>query len=162
MPILFSLIIYWGIGFRNTAAAYFVHLACILVLVFLGNSLGVMLSSMFSDVRTAFSIAPVIMMPLMLFSGFMSNVDSIVKWLSWLQYISPVRYSMEIFLRTEYRREDFYKADGITLHERNNAYPVDSYNYTIGVGWCFAIMLFIAVVARVLAFIFLKVQTLGI
>jgi ABC-type multidrug transport system permease subunit len=161
MPILFSLITYWSIGFRNTVKAYFTHLACLLVLVFLGNSLGVMLSSMFSDVRTAFSIAPVIMMPLMLFSGFMSNVDSIVKWLSWLQYISPVRYSMEIFLRVEYRREDFYN-DNNELKAGNNGYPVESYNYNLGLSWCFGIIMFIAVAARILAYVFLKVQTLGV
>lgn len=160
MPILFSLITYWTIGFRNTAKAYFIHMATLLVLVFLGNSLGVMLSSMFSDVRTAFSIAPVIMMPLMLFSGFMSNVDSIVKWLRWLQYISPVRYSMEIFLRNEYRKEQFY--NGPDLINSANPYPVDSYNYNVGMGWCFGIMLFIAAAARIMAYVFLKLQTINI
>lgn len=161
MPILFTLITYWAIGFRNTAKAYFTHMANMLVLVFLGNSLGVMLSSMFSDVRTAFSIAPVIMMPLMLFSGFMSNVESIVKWLRWLQYISPVRYAMEVFLRVEYREEQFYNDQG-NLIASNNPYPPEGYNYDLGMGWCFGIMLFIAVAARIMAFVFLKVQTLSI
>lgn len=160
MPILFSLITYWAIGFRNTAQAYFIHMATLLVLVFLGNSLGVMLSSMFSDIRTAFSIAPVIMMPLMLFSGFMSNVDSIVVWLRWLQYISPVRYSMEIFLRNEYRKDQFY--NGNDLKSDSNPYPVESYNYNVGMGWCFGIMLFIALAARILAFFFLKSQTANV
>lgn len=160
MPILFSLITYWCIGLRNTAKAYFTHLAALLVLVLLGNSIGVMLSSMFSNVRTAFSISPAVLMPLMLFSGFMSNVDTIVSWLAWLQYISPVRYTLEIFLRAEYRREQFYDENN-KLFDARNPYPPEGYNYDLGMGWCFGIMILAACAARVLGYFFLKLQTVN-
>ena len=67
MPWLFSVIIYWAISYRNETDAYFIfcrtylHLvvAALLLLVFFGNSLGVLLSSLFSNVRAAFAIVPV-------------------------------------------------------------------------------------------------------
>lgn len=160
MPILFSLLIYWAIGFRNTAKAYFTFLAALFVLVFLGNSLGVMVSSMFSNVRSAFAVVPVILMPLMLFAGFMSNVETIVIWLRWLQYLSPIRYTLEIFLRVEYREEDFF-VDGKPAIAMMS-FPPDYYNYDLGTGWCFGIMAIIGVIARVLAYFFLKLQTLNV
>lgn len=60
MPILFALIIYWAIRLRNEASSFFIFLAALLILVFFGNSLGILLSSMFSNVRAAFGIVPVL------------------------------------------------------------------------------------------------------
>lgn len=68
MPFLFSLIIYWAINFRNDAESYFLFcivylfysiVAALLILVFFGNSLGTLVSSMFSNVRAAFAVVPV-------------------------------------------------------------------------------------------------------
>lgn len=156
MPFLFSVIVYWAIRFRNDAESYFLFLAALLILVFFGNSLGVLLSSMFSNVRAAFAVVPVVVLPLMLFAGYMSNVNSIVGWLAWLQYLSPIRYTLEIFFRTEYREEDFI-GNGNPL----NPYPVTAYNYDIGMGLCFLIMALIALGARIIAFFMLKLQTLN-
>ena len=129
-------------------------MAALLILVFYGNSLGTLVSSMFSNVRAAFAIVPVIVLPLMLFAGYMSNVDSIVFWLAWLQYLSPIRYTLEIFFRTEYREVDF-----INNGDPLNPYPVTGYNYSLGLGECFAIMASIALATRIIAFFFLKAQT---
>jgi len=69
MPWLFSVIIYWAIGYRNTAEAYFIFLAALMILVFFGNSLGVLLSSMFSNVRAAFAVVPVFLLNYEIFKG---------------------------------------------------------------------------------------------
>lgn len=90
-----------------------------------------------------------------LFAGHISHVSSIVPWLRWLQYLSPIRYTLEILFRAEYRPEDFDPSNEL------NSYPVHAYDYDVGTGWCFGVMAFLSVGARVLAFIFLKVQTLN-
>lgn len=59
LPIIFTLIVFWSVGFRLSAAMFFLFLAALMFLVFLGNSIGILLSSMFSDVRAAFTIMPV-------------------------------------------------------------------------------------------------------
>jgi ABC-type multidrug transport system permease subunit len=43
----------------------------------------------------------------MLFSGYMININSIPVWLRWMQYISPLRYALEVGLTNEFKREDF-------------------------------------------------------
>jgi ATP-binding cassette subfamily G (WHITE) protein 1 len=59
MPVLFTLIVYWGIGFRNEAASFFIFLSALMLMVFFGNSIGILMSSMFSNVRSAFAVVPV-------------------------------------------------------------------------------------------------------
>lgn len=94
-------------------------------------------------------------LPFILFSGFIANVENIVFWLRWFQYLSPIRYSLEIFFRAEYREEDFAQGDEL------NKYPVKGYNYDVGYTWCFVIMILISLAARVLAYFFLKLQTIN-
>lgn len=91
----------------------------------------------------------------MLFAGFMSNVEEIVVWLRWMQYISPLRYTLEIGFRGEFKEEDF------SIDDELNKYPVDGYNYDLGTGWCFFIMIMITVLLRVLGYFFLKLQTIN-
>lgn len=95
------------------------------------------------------------MLPTLLYAGFMSNVDQIVSWLKWMQYISPMRYAMEITFRAEYRAEDFSPDDHL------NTYPVEGYNYDLGMGWCFGIMAFLALGIRIAGFFCLKLQTIN-
>jgi len=97
-----------------------------------------------------------IVIPLILFAGYVANVESIVFWMKWFQYLSPIRYTLEIFYRAEYHEEDF--SDGDEL----NKYPVEAYNFNIGTSLCFVIMICISLAARVLAFLFLKLQTINV
>jgi len=92
---------------------------------------------------------------MLLFAGFMSHLNSIVAWLRWLQYLSPARYTLEIFFRSEYIKGDFNPNDEL------NSYPVGAYGYNIGTAWCFIIMTLISLAVRVLGYFFLKMQTIN-
>ncbi len=92
----------------------------------------------------------------MLFSGYMANLDTIVNWLVWLQYLSPMRYSMEILFRNEYRKVDFI-GNGDPL----NPYPVEGYSLDLGMGICFMCMFVIGAAFQIGAFFFLKTQTIN-
>ena len=50
----------------------------------------------------AVSLAGIIMMPLILFGGQFANSGDIQAWISWFQYISPVRYGFEAIVRNEF------------------------------------------------------------
>jgi len=84
----------------------------------------------------------------------MANVNEIVTWLRWLQYLSPLRYTFEIGLRAEYRIEDFKPPN-------TQEYPTDHYNFHLGSEWCFGIMAFMVVGVRILAYFFLKLQAVN-
>ncbi len=92
----------------------------------------------------------------MLFAGYMSNVNSIVSWLQWVQYLSPMRYTLEILFRNEYREEDFVN-NGDPL----NPYPVTAYSFDLGMGYCFLCMVCMGFGIRIIAFVFLKLQTVN-
>jgi hypothetical protein len=44
---------------------------------------------------------PMFLLPLMVFSGFFINIDSIPVWFSWIQYLSPMRYGFVALAQNE-------------------------------------------------------------
>ena len=72
--------------------------ACSLV----GNSLGLLTGALFKDAKRASALTPVLLLPLMMFSGLYNKLDSIPVWISWLQYISPFRYGLHSALLNEF------------------------------------------------------------
>lgn len=57
-----------------------------------------MLSTAVSHTETALGIAPLFLMPMILLTGMLVNIETVPGWFGWLQYLSPPRYGFEILL----------------------------------------------------------------
>jgi hypothetical protein len=86
------------------------------------------------------------MMPLIVFGGLMVNVGSIPVWITWLQWLSPIRYGIEIFLRNE--------LEDITFPA--NMSPLDQFDFNVGMQNCIVYLVILTVVTRILSLVFLK------
>lgn len=72
-----------------------------------GNSIGFFTGALFQDVKKATSLAPVLLLPLMMFSGLYNRLSSIPVWISWMQYVSPFRYGLHMTLLNQYHDATF-------------------------------------------------------
>jgi ABC-type multidrug transport system ATPase subunit len=72
-PLMSSSIMYWTVGFQNEFGKYFRSMILMILLNYCGSSLGLIIASIFSYIAVALMVAPLIMMPLMMFSGFFLN-----------------------------------------------------------------------------------------
>ena len=68
-PVLFASIAYWSVGFQNDGARFGSAILTIILLGLSSNSFGLFLACIFPDVAIALLIAPLIILPLMMFSG---------------------------------------------------------------------------------------------
>lgn len=64
-----------------------------------GNSFGLLVGSFFSDAKVASGILPLIVLPLMLFSGFYKNRKDLPRWIGWVEYISPIKYAFAAYAK---------------------------------------------------------------
>ena len=83
-PLLWTVIIYFGVGLTVTAEKFWIFYVTMFLLSICASSFGYFVSSLFSSEENALGIAPVILMPLMLFSGFFSNAGSYPDWIGWI------------------------------------------------------------------------------
>jgi len=92
-PIVSSSIGFWLMGLHDNVENYLLFTLFLILLTFVAHGMGMMLASIFDDPSTGLRVQMLIMLPLMLFSGFFLNNASIPVYFIWLQYVSPIKYA---------------------------------------------------------------------
>ncbi|EAR86542.1 ABC-2 family transporter protein (macronuclear) [Tetrahymena thermophila SB210] len=147
-PIISSLILYWMVGFNDEEALRVLTFIFVMVLMSLaGLAFGYLGGSAFSDAKVATSLAPLVLMPFMLFAGLYKNASDYASWIGWIQYISPIKYGFIAVVRNEYN----YEGQGYIQD------PVKQLNFTMSTQDAIYCLVGIVVVALILSFIFLLI-----
>jgi ABC-type multidrug transport system permease subunit len=84
IPLLNSVIVYWMMNLTSTAEQFFIFFFALFLCGLAGNSFGLLVGSFFSDPKVASGIMPLIVLPLMLFSGFYKNSADLPVWIGWI------------------------------------------------------------------------------
>lgn len=147
---IFATIIYFTAGLRTSAEHFFIYLGMMLLLCICSQSMAYFVGSFFSRVEEALSIANVIVLPFLIFSGTLINEDSVPKWLAWIKYISPVKYSNTIGVTNEFKNNEALTYDGGWKKS------LDSMNFDVSVELSFALIAIMAVIYRVAGYYALK------
>jgi ABC-type multidrug transport system permease subunit len=80
------------LGLSNTSYQFFIYAITVIVTGLTGRALGIMMGAIFKDAAAATSVGNFLLIPLLMFSGVLSPLDSISPVVSWMQYISPFKY----------------------------------------------------------------------
>jgi ABC-type multidrug transport system ATPase subunit/ABC-type multidrug transport system permease subunit len=108
-PMLLVTIAYYMVGFR-AETEYFFTLMLIAVLTALnGMAMGTLAASAFKTVEIALVILPLLLIPMMLFSGLMINSDHIPWYFVWFKYIAPTQYAFTAAMKNQFT--DFVVVD---------------------------------------------------
>ena len=100
-PLIEILIVYWFAGLSSTATQFFICLLVLYLLSFNGMSFGMFFGSIIEDQRSVSQLIPIISLVISLVSGYYKNLANLPAWMGWVQYLSPLRYSFEAFVRNE-------------------------------------------------------------
>ena len=98
-PLIEILIVYWFAGLSSTATQFFICLLVLYLLSFNGMSFGMLFGSIIEDQRSVSQLIPIISLVISLVSGYYKNLANLPAWMGWVQYLSPLRYSFEAFVR---------------------------------------------------------------
>ncbi|ORX88800.1 hypothetical protein K493DRAFT_341060 [Basidiobolus meristosporus CBS 931.73] len=108
MPIIFSAITYWMIGLQADVGKFFIYMVVNVLVALCGSALGIMMASFFKRLQIALAVTPAIILPLMMFGGLMVNNGSAPPYFSWIQWISPIKYSFASLVKSQF--------DGLVIH----------------------------------------------
>jgi ATP-binding cassette subfamily G (WHITE) protein 2 (SNQ2) len=101
IPFLFLLISYWMVGLANTAEQFFTMYFIILMMSFAATSAGMFAGSIITDPRSFSNIVTFVTTPLLAFSGFFKNYNTMPKWIGWVRFLSPFNYSFTALVGNE-------------------------------------------------------------
>ncbi|XP_065056114.1 ATP-binding cassette sub-family G member 4-like isoform X2 [Rhopilema esculentum] len=95
LPALYCTIIYFMTNQPKEPERFVQFLVITILTCLVSQSIGLLLGAVAPSVPTAVFVAPVTGIPVLLFSGFFVNFDTIPTYMQWLTYISFARYSWE-------------------------------------------------------------------
>ncbi|XP_014816981.1 PREDICTED: ATP-binding cassette sub-family G member 2 [Calidris pugnax] len=92
--IIFTCIIYFMLGLKPTIEAFFTMMFTLMMVSYAATSMALAIAAGQSVVAVANLLMTITFVFMIIFSGLLVNLTSIVSWLSWLQYFSIPRYGM--------------------------------------------------------------------
>ncbi|XP_003221293.1 broad substrate specificity ATP-binding cassette transporter ABCG2 [Anolis carolinensis] len=105
--IIFTCIVYFMIGFKPTASAFFIMMFTMMMVSYTATSMALAIAAGQSVVSVANLLMTIAFVFMIIFSGLLVNLTSILPWLSWLQYFSIPRYGMTALQINEFTGLDF-------------------------------------------------------
>lgn len=115
VPFVFLLITYFAIGLVDQFSNFIAFYVILFMMIQAATAMGYALSSAFNHETTAVAFAPIVNMPLNLLGGYMINLNNIFqqspqRYIAWLMYFSPVRYSYTALMVTQFNDIDTQQA----------------------------------------------------
>ncbi|KAK2817168.1 hypothetical protein Q5P01_025359 [Channa striata] len=92
--VIFSCIVYFMIGLKPTVAAFSVFTLTVTLVAYTATAMTMAISADQSVVAVANIFMTITFVFMMIFSGLLVNLPSIMDWLAWLKYFSIPRYGL--------------------------------------------------------------------
>jgi len=105
--IFFMTNVYPDVNHSDTAVVYFQFVAVLVVMTNVTQALGIVIGIAAPSVQVGIFMAPMTALPNLLFCGFLVNLDNIGPWLSWIKYISFIKYAMQAAVLSIFQKITF-------------------------------------------------------
>ncbi|KAM6939774.1 broad substrate specificity ATP-binding cassette transporter ABCG2d [Xenentodon cancila] len=92
--VIFSFIVYFLIGLKSTVAGFLIFTLTVTLVAYTATALTMAISADQSVVSLANILMTITFVFMMIFSGLLVNLPSIMDWLAWLKYFSIPRYGL--------------------------------------------------------------------
>jgi len=108
-PVVTLGLAYGMMGFQAGIAKFSITALTLILLNNCGSAIGVFAACLFDSLPMALAIVPLILLPLMIFSGMMVNNASIPVYFNWIKYLSPMKYGFTAIAKNEFTGLRFQK-----------------------------------------------------
>ncbi|XP_074010529.1 broad substrate specificity ATP-binding cassette transporter ABCG2 [Numenius arquata] len=130
--IIFTCIIYFMLGLKPTVEAFFTMMFTLMMVSYAATSMALAIAAGQSVVAVANLLMTITFVFMIIFSGLLVNLTSIVSWLSWLQYFSIPRYGMTALQINELAGLNFCSSSNNTNLISNDNYQQISEMFCTG------------------------------
>uniref|UniRef100_A0A452HX07 ABC transporter domain-containing protein n=1 Tax=Gopherus agassizii TaxID=38772 RepID=A0A452HX07_9SAUR len=107
--IIFSCISYWMIGYQEVAGRFFFFMLTLVLVSYTATAMSLAISAGMDVVAIANLFITICFVFMLIFSGLLVNLPSVMGWLNWLKYFSIPRYGLTALQVNEFR--DLYFCD---------------------------------------------------
>ena len=102
VPLLFSLITYFGMGFAAGFGHFMFFLLVLCCAVLVGASFGFFFGCVFDNMESANALAGIVVFIPLMFNGIVRNIGDCPGYLRWIADVSHFRYLAEALCHNEF------------------------------------------------------------
>ncbi|XP_074179791.1 broad substrate specificity ATP-binding cassette transporter ABCG2 [Rhinolophus sinicus] len=114
--IIFTCITYFFLGLKPVVESFFIMLFTLLMVAYAASSMALAIATGQTVVSVATFLMNITFVFMMIFSGLLVNLRTIVPWLSWLQYFSIPRYGYAALQHNEFLGQNFCPGLNVTAN----------------------------------------------
>lgn len=120
------------------------------------------MASIFESLSVALAILPVILLPLILYSGFLLNPMTIPHYLIWIRYISPTQYALTGLLENEFKGQTLPNCQPVGSPQCSGDQALQTFGQQnalpIGVNVVFMVVIYVTLVVAAYLVLALHIQ----
>uniref|UniRef100_A0A3B3V2D2 ATP binding cassette subfamily G member 2 (JR blood group) n=1 Tax=Poecilia latipinna TaxID=48699 RepID=A0A3B3V2D2_9TELE len=113
--VIFSVVVYFLIGLKSTVEAFLTFTFTVTLVAYTATAMTMAISANQSVVALANIFMTITFVFMMIFSGLLVNLPSIVDWLAWLKYFSIPRYGFAALKINEFVGLNFLNHRGFVI-----------------------------------------------
>ncbi|NXN79038.1 ABCG2 protein, partial [Bombycilla garrulus] len=113
--IIFTCIVYFMLGLKPTVEAFFIMMFTLMMVSYTATSMALAIAAGQNVVAVANLLMTLSFVFMIIFSGLLVNLKSILSWLSWIKYFSIPRYGMAALQINELTGLNFCDSSNNTL-----------------------------------------------
>lgn len=103
LPFLFIALGYFSSHLNNSAGIFFLQLLSLELTYWMAASYGMVISAAIKKFDVAVALIPVLIIPLMLVSGFFVPLSQVPKFFYWMEYLSMFKYGYQAMVTNQFR-----------------------------------------------------------
>lgn len=107
LAVVFNIILYFMAGLKREADTFFLYFLITFVITFVMSAVFRTLAAVTTTVAQAMGLAGVMILALVVYTGFVLPVPSMHPWFEWIHYLNPIYYAFEILIANEFHGREF-------------------------------------------------------
>ncbi|KAJ5154367.1 CDR ABC transporter [Penicillium coprophilum] len=107
LAVVFNIILYFLAGLKRSASNFFLYFLITFVITFVMSAVFRTLAAVTKTISQAMGLAGVMILILVVYTGFVLPVPSMHPWFEWLHYLNPIYYAFEVLIANEFHGREF-------------------------------------------------------
>lgn len=107
VAVAFNVILYFLSGLRRKPSQFFIYFLIAFISTFVMSAVFRTMAAVTKTISQAMALSGVLVLAIVVYTGFVVPVSYMHPWFSWIRYINPIYYAFEILIANEFHGRHF-------------------------------------------------------